>query len=43
LSGSVGAYLRWNEKTRAAARVKVVLGVLVVVGGMYLILSTWVL
>ena len=43
LSGAVGAYLRWNEKTRAAARVKAVLGGLVVLGGAYLILSTWVL
>jgi cytochrome c-type biogenesis protein len=43
LSGAVGAYLRWNEKTRAAARAKAVLGCLVVLGGAYLILSTWVL
>jgi cytochrome c-type biogenesis protein len=43
LSGAVGAYLRWNEKTRAAAGAKAILGVLVVLGGAYLVLSAWVL
>lgn len=43
LSGAVGAYLKWNEKTRAAARLKAVLGGFVLLGGAYLILSTWVL
>ena len=41
LSGTVGAFLRWNEKTRVAARARAILGVLVVLGGAYLILSTW--
>jgi cytochrome c-type biogenesis protein len=41
LSGAVGAFLRWNEKTRVAARARAILGALVVLGGAYLVLSTW--